>query len=99
MIEIKCEDCISRNVCQYKELFKSTKVTSNHPYLLVTCTEYHSTVIKPPIADYAEIIRQWRILNPNSKKMTCHKETGISRPTIDIYWNGGNIDDNLDKNM
>jgi hypothetical protein len=35
----------------------------------------------------AEAIREWREAHPNGKKIDCHKETGISRPTIDRWWN------------
>lgn len=31
-------------------------------------------------------IQWWRGNNPNGKKSECHKATGISRPTIDKYW-------------
>lgn len=29
----------------------------------------------------------WQAKHPNGTKMECHRETGISRPTIDKYWN------------
>lgn len=35
----------------------------------------------------AEIIKQWRLNNPNGKKIDCHRETGITRPTINKWWN------------
>ena len=31
-------------------------------------------------------IEQWQQANPNGTKTECHKETGISRTTIDKYW-------------
>lgn len=34
----------------------------------------------------AEIIKQWRLNNPNGKKIDCHRETGITRPTINKWW-------------
>ena len=29
---------------------------------------------------------EWRALHPDGKKMDCHKDTGMSRSTIDKYW-------------
>ena len=34
-----------------------------------------------------EQIRTWRLANPNGKKIDCHRATGITRPTIDKWWN------------
>ncbi len=34
-----------------------------------------------------EAVREWRKAHPNGKKIDCYKETGISRPTIDKWWN------------
>ena len=34
----------------------------------------------------AEQIKAWRLANPNGKKIDCHRETGITRPTIDKWW-------------
>ncbi len=28
----------------------------------------------------------WRINNPKGKKIDCHRELGLSRPTIDKWW-------------
>ncbi len=33
------------------------------------------------------LIQEWRIKNPQGKKIDCHKELGLSRPTIDKWWN------------
>lgn len=33
-----------------------------------------------------KIVKEWRGKNPNGKKITCHKETQLSRSTIDKYW-------------
>lgn len=35
----------------------------------------------------AEMVRGWRLAHPDGKKIDCHRETGISRPTIDRWWN------------
>ena len=35
----------------------------------------------------AEAVREWREAHPNGKKIECHRETGLSRPTIDRWWN------------
>ena len=32
------------------------------------------------------IVRDWKIANPEGRKAQCHRETGISRPTINKYW-------------
>lgn len=34
-----------------------------------------------------EIIKNFRLLNPNAQKIECHKTTGISLPTIRKWWN------------
>ena len=39
-----------------------------------------------------EVVVQWRKDNPAGKKMECHKDTGLSRVTIDKYWDGGTED-------
>ena len=33
-----------------------------------------------------EIVKEWRKINPSGRKMQCHKDTNLSRPTIDRYW-------------
>lgn len=34
-----------------------------------------------------EIVEEWRKNNQNGKKIDCHRETGLSRMTIDKWWN------------
>jgi len=31
-------------------------------------------------------VQMWRALHPNGKKIECHRDTGLSRTTIDKYW-------------
>ena len=45
-----------------------------------------SIKIKEMPTDTEQIIKKWQEMYPNGKKMQCHKDTGISRPTIDKYW-------------
>lgn len=33
-----------------------------------------------------KLVREWRTCNPVGRKVECHRDTGISRPTIDKYW-------------
>ena len=33
-----------------------------------------------------EIVREWRKLHPTGRKIQCYKDTKLSRPTIDKYW-------------
>ncbi len=33
-----------------------------------------------------KIVREWREQNPNGRKIDCHKELGLSRVTINKYW-------------
>ncbi|XVH00111.1 hypothetical protein ACGCUQ_08365 (plasmid) [Eubacteriales bacterium KG127] len=33
-----------------------------------------------------DIVLEWRTNNPLGKKIECHKETGLSRATIDKWW-------------
>lgn len=35
----------------------------------------------------SEQVKSWRLANPTGKKIDCHRETGITRPTIDKWWN------------
>ena len=32
------------------------------------------------------LVNEWRQLHPDGKKAQCHRDTGISRPTIDRWW-------------
>ena len=34
-----------------------------------------------------EAVKEWRELHPDGRKIDCFRQTGISRPTIDKYWN------------
>lgn len=34
-----------------------------------------------------QVVKEWRKKNPNGLKIDCHKETGISRVTINKWWN------------
>ena len=34
-----------------------------------------------------KIVREWRLLNPDGKKIDCERETGLSRHTILKWWN------------
>ncbi len=33
-----------------------------------------------------DVVQEWRRQNPDGKKIDCHKETGLSRVTIDKWW-------------
>lgn len=33
-----------------------------------------------------EIVKEWRKINPLGRKIQCHKDTKLSRSTIDRYW-------------
>lgn len=33
-----------------------------------------------------EVVHQWQQSNPNGKKIECHRDTGLSRVTIDKWW-------------
>lgn len=35
----------------------------------------------------SDIVRRWRENNPRGRKVDCHRETGLSRVTIDKWWN------------
>lgn len=37
--------------------------------------------------DKANVVFVWRKNNPKGKKMDCHRDTGLSRVTIDKWWN------------
>lgn len=40
----------------------------------------------PGRPDKNQIVRQWQREHPDGTKMECHRETGVSRPTIDKWW-------------
>ena len=33
-----------------------------------------------------EAVEEWRLAHPDGTKAECHRETGLSRPTIDKWW-------------
>lgn len=35
-----------------------------------------------------DIVQEWRAAHPDGKKIDCHRETGLSRMTINRWWNG-----------
>ena len=37
-------------------------------------------------------VQMWRALHPEGKKSECMRDTGISRPTIDKYWQNKNVE-------
>lgn len=36
--------------------------------------------------DNCEVVKKWRNDNPLGKKIECARATGLSRPTVDKYW-------------
>lgn len=40
----------------------------------------------PGRPDKALIVRQWQSAHPDGKKIDCHRDTGLSRTTIDKWW-------------
>lgn len=34
-----------------------------------------------------EIVKEWRVNKPDGRKIDCHRDTGLSRVTIDKWWN------------
>lgn len=36
----------------------------------------------------SKVVEEWRKKNPDGKKIDCHRETGLSRVTIDKWWQG-----------
>ena len=89
-IKSTCENCTRRNVCAYVvEDFEITN-TSN-PFLRISCKEYHSAIKRTfdrnwSVSSSKEIVQEWRKANPYGRRVDCHRETGISRPTINKYW-------------
>ena len=85
-----CNNCTSNNVCKYKEVFSAvcqSAYDTPHPGIDIRCTFFHAAAfVKYELADRYEIIREWRQKHPCSTKAECHRDTKISRPTIDKYW-------------
>lgn len=42
---------------------------------------------RPKGSDKSKLVTEWRKAHPDGKKIECHKETGLSRMTIDKWWN------------
>ena len=49
--------------------------------------DIHITFNPSCINENQRIVTEWQSNNPNGKKMDCCRDTGVSRPTIDKYWN------------
>lgn len=58
-------------------LNQTLNITNNHT----------KEVLKQIGKSNLEIVKDWKAKNPNSRKIECNRETGLSRPTIDKYWN------------
>lgn len=54
--------------------------------LLAGVTEKETIEYWKNINSTKEIVRIWRKSNPKGKKLQCHADTGLSRSTIDRYW-------------
>lgn len=91
-LHLICDSCASNNVCMYKEDFLNTKIETKHPYISFSCSEYIQKA-KIKNKDIRKRILKWRELHPDGKKINCARDTGISRPTIDKYWNDINKGD------
>jgi len=42
--------------------------------------------IPSDVSENQKRVSEWRINNPHGSKMDCYRDTGISRPTINKYW-------------
>lgn len=85
MLITNCSNCLSCDVCKFKDSYNNTVVTTEHPFLRVSCSEYHDNNIMIVKKDIGESIKYWRILNPDGTKKRCSEELGISRPTVYKY--------------
>ena len=56
---------------------------SNREMILKSMREHGQIKGRP---DKQLIIQKWRAEHPNGRKFDCHRDTGISRPTIDKWW-------------
>ena len=84
---VLCDSCTSQNVCRYTEDFKSNVSRIDCSCCKVTCEFYYPIRNhKSGASNNREVIKNWRDRYPGGHKIDCHKETGISRPTIDKYW-------------
>lgn len=81
-----CDGCISKDVCKYVREFENIRLDTPHPYAKIICMKYQTDKKYISIKDKIEFIKDWRLKHPHGTKMECHKDTHISRPTIDKYW-------------
>ena len=83
-----CDSCISKDVCKYVAFYEQTKVITENPFVVYQCTRF--IPLRPrkksPKSIQRDAVREWRKNNPQGTKMQCHRETGVSRPTVDKYW-------------
>lgn len=85
---MNCESCLNSSICKYVEDWTKIKITSDNPYLEIHCVKYCSKNAKEYAdkLDVQSVILRWRTENPTKRKIDCNRELGISRPTIDKYW-------------
>lgn len=57
-----------------------------HQTLIIVKNEQNPKMREGKMCNY-EAVQKWRSNNPQGKKIDCSKETGLSRPTVDRYWN------------
>jgi len=72
---------------EYKPIKRNGRKQADHIKLmnfvrdeLMHKTDWHGRKSKK------DIVEAWQAEHPQGKKVECHKELGISRPTIDKYW-------------
>ena len=91
MNKILCDNCVSRDVCKYVDEFKQIDIETTHPYVELRCKMYVSHYkygSRESKRDNAKVVSEWRQSNPNGRKIQCARDTGLSRPTVDNYWDG-----------
>lgn len=90
VIKSTCADCTRKNVCAYVvENFDI--VNTDNPFIRISCKEYYSTAKRTLSKNWSnpkskETVQEWRKANPYGRRVDCHRETGLSRPTINKYW-------------
>jgi len=60
---------------------------ANRELTLQTMRENGQIMGRPPESgSKKEAVQEWQQTHPGGTKMECHRDTGISRPTIDKWW-------------
>lgn len=93
---------IEKNKRNYREQEIHMKLISSNRDILYPNGSWRNKDGRPKgsknlVYPKAEIIKKWREKNPEGRKIDCHRETGLSRMTIDKWWDTEITENKLEK--